>query len=275
MSELKPIIKWAGGKTQLLPILKSNLPSSYNTYYEPFIGGASLLFSLQPKRAIINDINPQLINLYKRVKNDVNSLIQKIENYDMVPSSKDFYLGQRELYNEKIKNNILDLESASLFLWLNKHCFNGLYRENSKGLFNVPYNNRNTGISIDVSNIKAISSFFNTCDITLLNQDFESVCVSVKKEDFVYFDSPYIPESSTANFTSYTKSGFSIDDHIRLSTLFKSLDSIGAKLMLSNNDVPLIYDLYRNYNIKSFEVKRMINRDSTKRKGKEVLITNY
>lgn len=275
MSELRPIIKWAGGKTQILSVLLSNIPTSYNTYYEPFLGGATLLFSLQPKKSVINDINPQLINLYKYVRDDINSLIQKISDYDMVPCSKTFYLEQRDLYNEKIKNNKLDLECASLFLWLNKHCFNGLYRVNRSGLFNVSYNNKISGTSIDINNIKSVSSYLCENNVTILNEDFISSCSSVREGDFVYFDSPYIPESITSNFTSYTSLGFSMDDHIRLCDLFKSLDSIGAKVMLSNNDVPLIYDMYKNYNIKSFEVKRMINRDSSKRKGREVIITNY
>lgn len=275
MTNLKPVLKWAGGKTQLLPTLKDNLPSSYKAYYEPFIGGASLLFSIQPSVAVINDINSQLIYLYKTIRDDASSLISIIQQYDSVLCTKEYYLKLRDAYNSKIENNILDVECSALMVWLNKHCFNGLYRVNSKGLFNVPYNNRVLGNSIDIDNIKAIHDYLDLSDIQILNMDFEQVCEQVQKDDFVYFDSPYIPESVTADFTSYSKDGFTLKDHQRLAALFKHLDSIGAKVMLSNNDIPMVYELYSGFNIKSFGVKRMINRDASKRSGKEVLITNY
>ena len=180
-----------------------------------------------------------------------------------------------ENYNKKISSNTFDAECAALMIWINKHCFNGLYRVNGKGLFNVPYNNKINGKSIDENNIMLISSYLKTSDISINCLDFEDFCKDIKTDDFVYFDSPYIPESDTANFTDYTKTGFSLSDHERLAALFKRLDKIGAKLLLSNNDVPMIYDLYKDYNIKSIDVKRMINRNASKRIGKEVLISNY
>ena len=273
--ELKPVLKWAGGKTQLLPFLKDNLPSSFNTYYEPFIGGASLFLSVQPNLAVINDINPQLIHLYKTIKDNADEFISLIQKYDSVDCTKEFYLELRDKYNNKIENNILDTECATLMVWINKHCFNGLYRVNSKGLFNVPYNNKVKGNSCNIDNIKSIYSYFNSIELSILNTDFEQVCMDVKEGDFVYFDSPYIPESATANFTFYAKDGFSLEDHKRLASLFRHLDSIGAKLLLSNNDVPLIYDLYSGFNIIPIEAKRMINRDASKRTGKEVIVKNY
>lgn len=273
--ELKPVLKWAGGKTKLLPFLKDNLPDSYRTYYEPFIGGASLLFSIQPKLAVINDINLQLINLYKTIKDNADDFISLIQEYDSVNCTKEFYLELRNRYNNKIENNSMDTECAALMVWINKHCFNGLYRVNNKGLFNVPYNNKVKGNSCNIDNIKSICSYFNSVELKICNMDFEEVCKSVKEGDFVYFDSPYIPESATANFTSYAKDGFSLEDHKRLASLFRHLDSIGAKLLLSNNDVPLIYDLYSGFNIIPIEAKRMINRDASKRTGKEVIVKNY
>ena len=128
--ELKPVLKWAGGKTQLLPFLKANLPFSFNTYYEPFIGGASLFLSVQPKLAVINDINSQLINLYRTIKDNADDFISLIQKYDSVNCTKEFYLELRDRYNNKIENNILDTECAALMVWINKHCFNGLYRMN-------------------------------------------------------------------------------------------------------------------------------------------------
>ena len=160
-------------------------------------------------------------------------------------------------------------------IWINKHCFNGLYRVNRKGIFNVPYNNKINGKSIDEINIRAISEDLQSTDVKITCFDFEKACDEVSVGDFVYFDSPYIPQSDTASFTNYTMDGFNLEDHNRLSVLFKHLDEIGSKVMLSNNDVPLVYSLDEGYNIQSIDVKRMINRDSNKRTGKEVLITNY
>jgi len=169
----------------------------------------------------------------------------------------------------------LDEECAALLIWLNKHCFNGLYRVNKKGLFNVPYNNDVNIKSFDEQNILAVSEYLRTNDITITCEDFEQICKNVEKNDFVYFDSPYIPESISANFSSYTMFGFTNEDHKRLSVLYKKLDSLGAKIMLSNNDVPLVYDLYSEYNIYSFPAKRLINRNANNRTGREVIITNY
>ena len=160
-------------------------------------------------------------------------------------------------------------------IWINKHCFNGLYRVNSKGAFNVPYNNRGQVKSIDEQNIRAISDYLRRADVTITCLDFEKACEGVRANDFVYFDSPYIPESTTANFTDYTVDGFSLADHERLAALFKKLDGTGAKIMLSNNDVPLVRSLYQGFHIQSVEVKRMINSNAAKRTGREVLVTNY
>lgn len=273
--KMSPVLKWAGGKTQLLNSITQMMPKTYNRYFEPFIGGGSVLFSIAPTEAFINDINKQLINVYSQLKENVFEVIEAINKLDSVPCDKSMYYAIRERYNYKIAVNSLDAECAALMIWVNKHCFNGLYRVNRKGLFNVPYNNKISGRSIDENNILAISSYLQACDITINCKDFESFCNDVKSGDFVYFDSPYIPISDTANFTDYTKDGFAINDHERLAELFKRLDKLGAKLLLSNNDVPLVYSLYKEYNIKSLDVNRMINRDATKRKGKEVLITNY
>lgn len=273
--KISPAIKWAGGKTQLLNIITENLPDSYNNYYEPFIGGGAVLLSVKPEKALINDINEQLINLYIQIRDSVDDVLNKINNLDSVPCTKEFYYSIREQYNQKILSGEKDAQAAALMIWLNKHCFNGLYRVNSKGLFNVPFNNRVKGKSVDESNIRAISDYLNQAKVNITCMDFEEACTTVSAGDFVYFDSPYVPESETAYFTDYAKGGFSLEDHKRLSKLFKCLDEKGAKIMLSNNDVPLVRELYEGYKIQSFAVKRMINRNANKRTGKEVLITNY
>ncbi len=270
-----PILKWAGGKTQLLEFIKSNMPKEYNRYYEPFMGGGAVIFDIQPEEAIINDVNKQLMNLYIQVRDNPTQLLYTIDKLDSISCDKEYYYWMRKAYNDKIIGEELDSTCAALMIWGNKHCFNGLYRVNNKGLFNVPYNNKVNGKSVDADNLMKIASYLQKSKVSIRCGDFEEVCKDVHEGDFVYFDSPYIPVSKTADFTDYTKGGFSLKDHQRLAELFRYLDQIGAKLMLSNNDVPLIYELYREFNIKTVDVKRMINRNASKRVGKEVLVTNY
>ncbi len=270
-----PVLKWAGGKKQLLPAIRSMLPEQYDCYYEPFVGSGAVLLSILPQKAVINDINIQLVNLYRQLQRAPEQIIEYVNAMDSVSCDKEYYLSMRQKYNQKISVNELDAECAALMIWINKHCFNGLYRVNRKGLFNVPYNNRSSGKSIDENNIRTIGEYLQQSDITMTCLDFEEVCGTVKSNDFVYFDSPYVPESKTADFTSYSRDGFVMADHERLSRLFIRLDRIGAKLMLSNNDVEMVRDLYRGYRITHLDVKRMINSDASKRVGKEVIITNY
>lgn len=251
------------------------MPASYNHYYEPFVGGAAVLLGISPARAFVNDTNEQLVNMYIQLKMSVDSVIEKVNEMDARLCNKELYYAIRELYNKKIAAREFDTECAALMIWINKHCFNGLYRVNSKGLFNVPYNNKVNGKSIDEYNIRAISEYLRQTDVTITCFDFEKACEGVTTDDFVYFDSPYVPESVTASFTDYTVDGFTLADHQRLAALFRRLDSIGAKVMLSNNDVPLVRQLYDGFHIQSLDVKRMINRNADKRTGKEVLITNY
>lgn len=273
--KLTPFLKWAGGKKQLLEKLKEYAPTDYNDYYEPFIGGGAFLLEMQPITAHINDINGQLINAYRQIKSNAEQLISCVTELDSVPCDKELYLSMREKYNNKILSKELDAECAALMIWLNKHCFNGLYRVNSKGLFNVPYNNKEFGASIDPDNIRGISKYLNEHRVSINEGDYIELCKDVKKDDFVYFDSPYIPVSETASFTDYTKDGFKYEDHLRLAELFKELDARGAKIMLSNNNVPLVHELYAGYEIIEVDVRRNINNKASKRKGKEVIICNY
>lgn len=277
MAKLKmsPFVKWAGGKKQLLDKLRERAPISYDAYYEPFIGGGAFLLDFQPHKAVINDVNEQLINVYIQLKIDTEAVIETVRGYDAVTCDRDYYLSVRKAYNSKIVAHELDAECAAMMIWLNKHCFNGLYRVNSKGLFNVPYNNKNGGSSIDAENLRAIGQYLREAEIEIRQGDFEVACADVKPGDFVYFDSPYVPINETANFTDYTKDGFSLEDHKRLSNLFRRFDAIGVYVMLSNHNVPLVHELYSGFNIETIDVKRNINRDASKRIGKEVIITNY
>ena len=277
MSDLKmsPFVKWAGGKTQLLDKLRKRAPRSFGTYYEPFIGGGAFLLDFQPERAVINDVNEQLLNIYAQLKADAEAVIAAVNAFDAVPCDKEYYLSLRRAYNEKIVSRRLDAECAALMIWLNKHCFNGLYRVNTKGLFNVPYNNRREGSSIDADNLRAIGRYLREENVEIRQGDFEAACATAKAGDFVYFDSPYVPVSQTANFTDYTKDGFSYEDHCRLAELFGRLDKEGVYLMLSNHNVPLVHELYQGFAIEEIDVRRSINRDASKRVGREVIITNF
>lgn len=272
---MAPVLKWAGGKTQLIEIIATKVPHMYNNYYEPFVGGGAVLFTISPQQAFINDINRQLMNLYMQLKVAANSVIEIVNEMDSAPCSRELYYSMRDRYNVKIMEQEFDSECAALMIWINKHCFNGLHRVNKQGFFNVPYNNKVSGKSINEDNIRSISDYLNSANIKMTCLDFEEACDGVSAGDFVYFDSPYVPESATASFTNYTVEGFNLADHMRLAALFRSLDAMGAKVMLSNNDVPLVHELYTGYNMQSVDVKRMINSNADRRTGREVLITNY
>ena len=270
-----PFVKWAGGKKQLLDRLEAHMPTTYGMYYEPFIGGGALLLHLRPERAIINDTNEQLLNVYRQLQIDAEAVILEVDKLDAIPCDVDRYMAMREYYNKKIQNHELDAECAALMIWINKHCFNGLYRVNSKGLFNVPYNNKESGPSIDASNLRAIGQYLRSKSVEIRQGDFEDACMDICAGDFVYFDSPYVPISQTANFTDYTKDGFSLEDHKRLAALYRRMSEKGVLAMLSNHNVPLVHELYSGFKIEEVDVRRAINRDASKRSGKEVIITNY
>ena len=277
MSEqsLKPFVKWAGGKRQLLGEILERIPRTYDNYIEPFLGGGAVLFALQPKRALINDINASLIHTYKIIASDPQQFINKIKELDsrIVEGGKEYYYLIRDLYNSKLMREEFDLELAALFVFLNKHCFNGLYRVNAKGLFNVPYNNGKKA-SIDEEVILEVSKYLKKLTICL--GDFEDACKDAKEGDFIFLDSPYAP-LNPSSFESYTKEGFDMESHVRLSKLFDNLTQKGCYCMLTNHNTEFINDLYGNkgYKIDVVSVKRMINSDASKRTGEEIIICNY
>lgn len=273
--KLSPFVKWAGGKRQLLDRISERMPDAYNTYFEPFIGGGAVLLHLQPETAVINDINPSLINAYRVIANEPHAFIESAKKLDneMWDDGGKYYYSLREHYNDKLMQEEFDVELAALFVFINKHCFNGLYRVNGKGLFNVPYNgSRRT--SIDENSIIQLSAYLQNIDILL--GDFQEGCKKAKKGDFVFFDSPYAPLNPTS-FESYTKEGFDVESHKRLASLFDELTAKGCHCMLTNHNTEFINELYGNkgYSIDVVNVKRMINSDATKRTGEEVIICNY
>ena len=273
--KVAPFLKWAGGKRQLLNQIKERMPKEYNDYYEPFIGGGAVLFELQPEKATINDINTSLINVYRQVKDNTEEFIKLVNKLDseMWEDGKEYYLDIREKYNDKLLKKEYDLELAALFTFMNKHCFNGLYRVNKKGLFNVPYN-KSRRTSIEEDDVRETAKYLKT--VNILEGDFEEACKGAKKGDFIFFDSPYAPLNPTS-FEAYTKEGFDVDSHKRLAKLYDELTERGCYCMLTNHNTEFINELYSNkgYRIDVVSVKRMINSDASNRKGEEVIICNY
>lgn len=270
-----PFVKWAGGKRQLLAQIRERMPREYNRYYEPFIGGGAVVFDLLPENALINDINEALINAYVQIRENVDSFLDKINRIDSAigEDGKAYYYSMRNLYNMKLEKMQYDIELAALFVFLNKHCFNGLYRVNSKGLFNVPYNNSKR-VSYDEESIRMTSDYLKR--VTITTGDFEDACRNAGRGDFVFLDSPYAPLNPTS-FESYTKEGFTLESHERLARLYDELTERGCYCMLTNHNTELIEQLYGNkgYTISVVNVKRMINSDANNRKGQEVIICNY
>lgn len=270
-----PVVKWAGGKRQLIPDITKRLPEQMGTYYEPFFGGGALFFNLSPKKAVINDFNSQLVNVYEQIKNNPDLVTDYLkilqDGYNTLADDKAksaYYFEKRDAFNDFIKNNIFTAESASLFIFLNKAGFNGLYRVNASGLFNVPPAHRKKVSAYDAENITEVSKLLQKTKI--LQGDFEKACKGAKKGDLVFFDSPYYD-----TFDTYQAGGFSEEDHIRLSKLFKKLSDKGVYCILTNSETDFIKSLYKDYTVDVVPVKRMINCDGNKRTGTEVIITNF
>ena len=274
-SSVIPFVKWAGGKRQLIPQIRERMPEKYSDYYEPFVGGGAVIFDLLPADALINDINKALINTYRMICNEPDAFLREVNRLDndMWEDGKKYYYSIREHYNDKLMRSEYDVELAALFVFINKHCFNGLYRVNGKGLFNVPYNNSRR-VSVDEDVIMATSEYLRR--VTIIDGDFEQACKNAKKGDFVFIDSPYAPLNPTS-FESYTKEGFDIESHKRLAKLYDELTARGCYCMLTNHNTELINELYGNkdYKIDVVSVKRMINSDASNRVGEEVIICNY
>lgn len=276
---MQPFVKWAGGKRQLLPEIKKRLPAVFNNYYEPFIGGGALLLELGHTPSIISDNNHVLIDAYKTIrdfpnelKKQLNDIQEEHNSIDDKDRNKEFYYSKRKEFNDIIYSDEDLIRKTTLFIYLNKACFNGLYRVNQKGFFNVPSNQKTRINLYDNNNINEISSFLK--HVKIYNQDFEKTVENAQKGDLVFFDSPYAP-LNPQSFDSYTKEGFSIEEHIRLAELYKSLSKKGVFCILTNHNTEFIRELYRDFTIEEVNVKRMINSDSKNRVGKEVIITNY
>ncbi len=286
----RPFVKWAGGKTQLIGDIDSKISSKTHTYIEPFVGGGALLFYLlnnypNLKKVIINDINTDLINTYETIKSNVEeliSLLQKWQNeyYNVLENEKqkrEYYYQKRTLFNQRNSDTITQ---SALFIFLNKTCFNGLYRVNRKNEFNVPIGSYKKPLICDTENLKAVHLVLQKVEI--LNADFEQTLSYAERDTLFYFDPPYKPLSKTSSFNSYAKDEFNDDEQIRLADFCKKIDGLGYSWILSNSDVKgknpnddFFDDLFKDFQIDRVLAKRSINANPNKRgQLTELLITN-
>jgi DNA adenine methylase len=276
-----PFVKWAGGKTQLLSELDGVIPSKFDRYFEPFLGGAALFFHLISDRKLsfssyLSDLNSELIITYKIVKDNVSELLQLLKQYEAAYKSAPF--GFYYELRDKLKP-INDIEKAARFITLNKTCYNGLYRVNRSGIFNVPIGRYKSPLICDSNNLQNVSRALRYSKAIILASDYKRVILeNAQKGDFVYLDPPYNPTKPTSNFTSYTEYGYSDHDQEQLASIFKKLDDRQCMVLLSNSDTPFIRGLYSDFMsyTKEVNVLRAINCRGSKRAGhKELLIRNY
>lgn len=271
---LSPMLKWVGGKRQLLSQITPMINKKCSVYVEPFIGGGAVLFNMQPKKAIINDYNKELINVYKMVRDNLDELVELLKIHEENNSS-DYYYEIRALDRDALFKNMSMVEKAARIIYLNKTCYNGLYRVNSSGQFNSPYGRYKNPNIVNEPVLKAISKYFNENDIKITNGDYKEALKDLDKEAFVYLDPPYMPISSSSSFTRYTEGGFNYSSQVDLKEECDKLTEQGIRFVQSNSDCPEIRELYRDYKIKTVKAKRAINSVAKKRgEINEVLIYN-
>lgn len=266
----KPFLKWAGGKTQLIKKLLAKVPAHYGTYYEPMLGGGALFFATRPQNAHISDLNIELINTYDQVKRDPDGLINSLSTQLL---TKEFYYERRALDRDEGFQAMTEIDRAIRFIYLNKMCYNGLYRVNKSGQFNVPFGSGAKKI-YDAENIRECSQILQ--GTTMIAADYQHIEERVRPGDFVYFDPPYLPLNETSNFTSYTAAGFDKQQHIALRDFCRRLSARGVLFMLSNSSSDTIRELYAEFNIETVSAKRIINSKPSRRGPvDELIITNY
>jgi len=271
MTKTKPFLKWAGGKRQLIEYLLQNMPKKYNRYFEPFIGGGALFFNIMPKNAYISDINPELINVYEVVRDNVEELIIDLKKHI---NDENYFYWIRNIDRTDEYNSWNKIKKASRLIYLNKTCFNGLYRMNSKGHFNVPFGFYKNPKIVDENNLRACSNLLKETEIVL--GSFLEIETKVKEGDFVYFDPPYVPLNNTSSFTKYYKDDFDYDMQFELKELCDRITKKNVYFMLSNSNTDIVIKLYKNYTIKKIQANRAINCKGNKRgKVSELIITNY
>lgn len=269
-----PVVKWVGGKRQLLDEIIPLLPKRITTYCEPFLGGGAVLFSIQPSKAIVNDLNVDLITVYEVIRDDVEALIESLKKHK---NTSEYFYTIRDMDRDKASYQALSkIEKASRLIYLNKTCFNGLFRVNSSGEFNSPFGHYKNPNIVNEPILRAVSKYFNANNIVFYSEDFAETLSRVRTGGFVYLDPPYDPVSDTASFTGYNKGGFDRNEQIRLKHCCDELTRRGIKFLLSNSATEFIKELYQEYDITIVKAKRAINADASKRGAiEEVLIRNY
>lgn len=272
---ISPFLKWVGGKRQIIPEILSQLPKNISSlnYCEPFIGGGALFFHLEPKKAIINDYNDELINVYKVIKNNLEELLIDLKKHE---NTSEYFYKIRSIDRQPLFDELTNVQHASRIIYLNKTCFNGLYRVNSLGEFNSPFGRYTNPNIVNEPVLRAVSKYLNSSEITILNGDYEKVLNAVTADTFVYLDPPYHPISESSNFTGYVQGGWTEKHQIRLKKACDDLDKKGVKFLLSNSSAPFIKELYSEYYIHSINANRSINSIGDKRgQIEELLIKNY
>ena len=271
---VKPVLKWVGGKRQLLHEIIPLIPKKYSTYVEPFLGGGAVLFELQPKCAIVNDSNEELMNVYEMIKDKPGELINLLKVHEE-KNSEEYYYKIRSMDRAIEYVSLTKLQRAARIIYLNKTCYNGLFRVNSAGEFNSPYGRYKNPNIVNEPTIRALSKYFQANKIEFFNEDYLFILENIKKNTFVYIDPPYMPISSSSSFTGYTKNGFSYEQQKELRDACDKLRDKGIRFVESNSDCREIRELYKEYDIKSVQAKRYVNSDAEKRgEISEVLICN-
>jgi DNA adenine methylase len=268
-----PFLKWVGGKRQIIPAIAEHLPKTIKVYIEPFIGGGALLFHLQPKRAIINDFNSELVNVYSVIKNDLESLIIDLKKHK---NESDYFYKIRGIDRTGEIEKLTNAERASRIIYLNKTCFNGLYRVNSSGEFNSPFGKYKNPNIINEPTLRAVNHYLNTNDIQIINGDYLEILQKADKNSFVYLDPPYHPVSESSNFTGYVQGGWDESDQVRLREACDDLTKRGINFLQSNSSADFIKQQYTNYSVHTIKANRAINSNGEKRgEVEELLIKNY
>ena len=269
-----PVVKWVGGKRQLLPQILPLIPKRMSAYCEPFLGGGAVLFALQPRRALVNDLNQDLITVYRVIKENADALIEHLSRHENTP---EYFYRIRDLDRDREAYAALsDVEKASRLLYLNKTCYNGLFRVNASGAFNSPYGHYRRPNIVNEQTIRGVSRYFNSCDITFFSEDFAAVLDRVPRGGFVYLDPPYDPVSDTASFTGYNRGGFGREEQVRLKACCDALTARGVKFLLSNSATPFIRELYSSYHVSIVQARRAVNSVASRRGAiEEVLVRNY
>jgi DNA adenine methylase len=264
----KPFLKWVGGKRRLLPQILPYVPSDFRTYHEPFLGGGALFFHLQPSSAFLSDSNGRLVRTYEALRADVDAVIAQLGNY---PHNKEFYYTLR---GWDVGRGVSDVDVASWFIYLNKTGFNGLYRVNKHGGFNVPFGHYSNPQICDEKSLLACSEVLSKPGVHITSDDFEAVLERAEQGDFVYFDPPYVPLSVSSSFVGYTQDGFGFEDQLRLRDVAVELKRREVKVLLSNSNHPLVRELYSDhFALTEVFAARSINSDGSGRgKIKELLI---